>query len=200
MRAARLAAAAAALKRQSGDNAAPFSLAFLTDRRRIAAPEPILRALPKGAAVILRDYDAPRRAAMAARLGAICKARGLVFIVGGDPQLAIECGADGVHYRADMLKDARAPAGLFATAACHTADDLQRAREAGCAAVFLSPVFATLSHAGAPPLGARRFRALAARAGLPVLALGGVDAAKAASLAGPHVAGLGAIGAFSPAH
>jgi thiamine-phosphate pyrophosphorylase len=46
-------------------------------------------------------------------------------------------------------------------------------------AVVLSPVFATRSHPGATPLGPLRFRLLARRAGLPVIALGGMDARRA---------------------
>ena len=60
LRARKLAAAAAALKHQSGQTV-PFSLAFLTDHTRIAQPEVIARVLPRGAAVILRDYELPQR-------------------------------------------------------------------------------------------------------------------------------------------
>lgn len=203
-RSAKLAAAGRALKRASGATA-PFCLAFLTDRTRIPEPEPILGALPAGAAVIFRDYDAPRRAAIARRYLAICRARGVLFLVAGDRDLAAAIGADGVHWPGRLLAAAargNRSENLIVTAACHGAEDLARAHHLGAGLALLSPVFPTPSHAGAPALGRARFRALAAASPLPVLALGGVDAANARLLAGANVAGLAAIGAFAaaPAH
>ena len=49
-------------------------------------------------------------------------------------------------------------------------------------ALVLSPVFATRSHPGAPPLGPLRFRLLARQARVPVIALGGMTARRAAAL------------------
>lgn len=198
MKAAKLAAAAAALKR---DSRTPFALAFFTDAARIAAPEPILRALPAGAAVIFRDYDCKRREARARRYLSIARARGVFFLVGADAALARRVGADGVHLPAHLLARFARPLTGLLTAACHDACDLRLARAIGADAAFLSPVFPTESHPGAEHLSPARFRALAAEARLPVLALGGVDETNARLLAGPNVAGFGAIGAFlaSPA-
>lgn len=156
-----------------------------------------MRALAAGSAVVYRDYDDPRRSRAAARYREICRARGLVFLVAGDVALARAVGADGVHFPARLLPKDLPGHGLLATAACHDADELARAAALGADCAFLSPVFATKSHSDARALGARRFRALAAAARLPVLALGGVDAGNAARLAGRNVAGFGAIGAFA---
>lgn len=87
--------------------------------------------------------------------------------------------------------------GLIVTAACHDARELACAAAAGADAAFLSPVFATHSHPGAEHLGVGKFRARAAAAPIPVYALGGVDEAQAGRLAGPNVAGFGAISAFA---
>ena len=48
--------------------------------------------------------------------------------------------------------------------------------------MLLSPVFATRSHPGGGTLGPVRFRLLARQARLPVIALGGMNAAKARAL------------------
>lgn len=194
-RAGKLAAAARALNAASRARA-PFHLAFLTDRRR--GPDPVLvaRVLPAGAAIILRDYDDPGRAATAPVLQEIAEARGLILMIGGDAELAREVGADGVHLRADQLGAPPSCAGLILSAACHSAAELERAGAIGADIALLSPVFPTASHRGAEGLGADEFRRLAAASPIPVLALGGVDERNAALLAGPNVAGLAAIGAF----
>jgi len=196
MRAARLAVAARDLGAGSG-HAAPFSLIFMTDRRRISNPEPIMRALPPGSAVIYRDYDEPRRDAAARRYAAIARARGLFFLVAGDAALADACGADGVHLPRWRLAAAEAAPAPFASCACRTAEDLPAAARIGARAAILSPVFSTMSHPGAEALGPAAFRRLARAATLPVFALGGVTADNAHALAGPNVAGLAAIGAFA---
>jgi thiamine-phosphate pyrophosphorylase len=203
LRAAKLAAAAHALKEASGARA-PFSLAFMTDRRRIADPEPIMRVLPAGSAVIYRDRDDPRRDAIARRYRAICKGRGILFLVAGDARLAAEIGADGAHVSSAELRDGplfdrrtAARSLRIVTAACHDGDELSRAAAIGADVALLSPVFPTRSHPGAEHLGPARLRALAAASPLPVLALGGVDDRNAALLRGANVAGLAAIGAFS---
>ncbi len=198
MRAAKLAAAARALKCAGGEKAAaaPFSLAFMTDAAR--APHPILiaRALPKGSAVILRDYDAPARASLAAQLKSVCASKGLLLLIGADISLAEKLGADGVHMPSWFEGAAAIPETFIRTASCHNVAELSAAGEKGADLALLSPAFPTASHQGAPSLGAGSFRAMAARAKTPVLALGGVDETNARLLAGPNVAGLAAISAF----
>lgn len=170
----------------------------MTDRRRISRPEPVIRALPAGSAVIYRDYDDPRREANARRLLAIARARGVLFLLGGDARRAAAIGADGVHLPA-FAQGGAAPRRerLIVSAACHGAADLDRAAAIGADVALLSPVFPTESHPGTEHLGPALFKALAARAPIPVLALGGVDETNAALLKGGNVAGFAAIGAFA---
>ena len=199
-RVATLAAAARRLNSAGGPLAAraPFSLAFLTDAKRGPDAALVARALPAGAALILRDYGDPRRLARARALASICAARGVLFFVGADSALAIEVGGAGVHLRSDQLRTPPQTAReLFVTAACHDADELALAGAAGADAVFLSPAFPTASHPNANTLGADEFKRLARLGALPTLALGGVNEINSPSLAGPNIAGFGAIGAFN---
>jgi thiamine-phosphate pyrophosphorylase len=69
---------------------------------------------------------------------------------------------------------------------------------AGADAVFVSPVFATASHPGAPTLGPMRFGLLAKRLPLPVIALGGMDARRFRRLKPLGAHGWAAIDALSP--
>jgi thiamine-phosphate pyrophosphorylase len=194
-RAAKLARAAAALKRWS-ERRPPFSLAFMTDASRAPHPELVLRVLPPGAAVILRDYDAPNREALARKLLSICRTKRLLLLVGADVRLARSVGADGVHlpsWARNNIVD-----GMIVSAACHNEGELDRAVDCGADIALLSPVLPTASHPGAPALGPEKFRMLAARAPVPVLPLGGVDETQALKLTGPGVSGLAAISAFLP--
>ena len=61
-----------------------------------------------------------------------------------------------------------------------------------------SPAFPTLSHKERASLGVTRLRLMAARAVLPVYALGGVNAQTAQRLAGARLAGIAAIEGLLP--
>jgi thiamine-phosphate pyrophosphorylase len=191
----KLARAARALNSASGV-AAPFYLAFATDKARGPDASLVARALPAGAAVIFRDYDDPKRAERARVLKRICAERGVLFILAGDEPLAHETSADGLHLRSDQLRKSAARRPRILSASCHSAEEIERAAAIGADIAILGPAFATPSHPGAAALGPARFKALAAGAAIPVLAIGGVDETTARLLAGPNVVGFAAIGAF----
>ena len=60
---------------------------------------------------------------------------------------------------------------LMRVAAVHDADEIADANAADADAAMLSPVFPTLTHPGARPLGPERFHSLAALADMPVIGL-----------------------------
>lgn len=84
---------------------------------------------------------------------------------------------DGVHQTALQLREpSLLPGAGLRAASCHDADELAQAFARGLDFVTLSPVLATRSHPDSQPLGWARFAELAAAAGLPVYALGGMTA------------------------
>lgn len=73
-------------------------LFLLTDAGRIADPARAAAALPRGSAIILRDYDHPDRADLARLWQALARQHGHLFLVGNDSRLAHRIHADGVHW------------------------------------------------------------------------------------------------------
>lgn len=168
---------------------------LFTDAQRLADPLPAAACLPKGlCGVVLRHDGVPGREALGRALARICRERRLALVVAGDPRLAARLHA-GVHLRQGRRPRAGIRPGGLVTSSAHTARELARARRAGAAAVFLSPVFPTLSHPDAPALGPVRWAAMARRARLPALALGGVNGRRARALPRDICAGAGIIGA-----
>ncbi len=171
----------------------------MTDADRLPDPLPAVGRLPSGlAGVVFRHDGAADRAALGARLALLCRRRRLALVVAGDVRLAARLGA-GVHLRAGRWPGPLRRRGLV-TGSAHDGAELRRARLAGAACCFLSPVFATASHPGAPALGVARWTRLARavdRAGLAVLALGGIDGRSVRRLPGRVCAGAGAIGALA---
>ena len=157
---------------------------LVTDAARLPDPLAAAARLPRGAGILFRHYEWPttERLRLAQRLSALCRSRGLCFVVAGDARLALGCSADGLHLPQGLLGRAagiarRHPRWLL-TAAAHDAAAVAQAAKTGVDAVLISPVFPTASHPGATGLGPVRFAMLADRArrsGLAVYALGGMN-------------------------
>ena len=125
---------------------------------------------------------------------AIARTRGLIVVVAGEYAV----GADGVHLPEARLNEAlhwraRRPS-LLLTAAVHSLAALGMVRRLGLDAVFLAPVFPTASHLGRAGIGPVRANLMARAAGMPVYALGGIDARNAGRLSG--FCGIAAVGAL----
>lgn len=169
---------------------------LFTDQRRLPDPRESVAGLPRGrAGVVFRHDSDPNRVALGRDLARICRRRRLILVVAGDARLAAGLRA-GIH-----LRGGRHPGPIrshaFITSSAHSIPELLRARRAGASLVFLSPAFATASHAGAPGLGPLRWSAMAVRAKGGVAALGGVDGQSVKRLAKGRISAVGAIGALA---
>jgi thiamine-phosphate pyrophosphorylase len=168
---------------------------LVTDPERTPDPVRLAGRLPRGCGVIYRPFAAADAPLIARQLARLAARRGLVLLIGaGGPPAR---GA-GVHLPERLAGKARRfkQPGLLVTAAAHSLTAIRRARLAGADAVLVSVVFASASPSAGRPLGAVRFAALVRDAGLPVYALGGVNAKTAPQLLGSGAAGLAAVAAL----
>ena len=178
------------------------ALILMTDERRLPDPIEAARALPKGAAIILRHTDAGARAALAGNLSPIARARGLILLIANDAALAARLHCNGVHlsemhaHEAAHLK-ALHPSWLI-TVAAHSGHGVQRAQTYKADAVLLAAPFPTQSHIGRTALGPARFRLIARGSRVPVYALGGVNAQNVGAVTCAPLAGVAAIDALLP--
>ena len=155
--------------------------------------------LPKGAALIYRHFGADDKLAVAVALRQICFVRKVQFIIAQDEGLARGVGADGLHLPEKYLKAAkklrtRYPDWVL-SGAVHSGAAL--AHTDGLDAAILSPVFASDSPSAGTALGVDGFRTIAAKASLPVFALGGINTINAKQILGSGAAGIAGISAFA---
>lgn len=121
--------------------------------------------------------------ALGRELVELCHARGQLLLVNERVDVALACGADGVHLPVTAVGPAAArrllgPAARIGVS-CHSAAEVERARAGGADYATFGPVWATPSKAGyGAPVGLDRLRQ-ASRLGLPLVALGGVEPALA---------------------
>jgi thiamine-phosphate pyrophosphorylase len=170
---------------------------MMTDERQGDALFEALGRLPRGAGVVFRHYGlapGPRRE-LFLRVRAAARRRRLVLMLAGTPRLAAAWGADGSHGLAGGIKSLPH---LLRSAPVHDPAELVAAAKAGADFVFLSPAFATRSHAGARPLGPVRVGLVARASLIPVIALGGMDAVRAQGLGGYNIYGWAGIDAWQP--
>lgn len=163
----------------------------MTDERLGDGVADALCRLPRGSGVVLRHYAlAPAaRRALAVEMGLLCKRRGLLLVV-ADPPPGLRVQA--VHLPARARRRPRgAPA--MVTAAVHDMREAARAVRLGAGLLFVSPVFPTASHPGGTGMGPVRFGLLVQRLKRPVIALGGMTAARARQLRPLGAAGFAAI-------
>ena len=175
-------------------------LVFITDRWRQPHPEVIVSALPRGSAVLFRDYGLLNRKLLGKKLEALCRKKRLIFLVAGDGALAQNLSANGIHLSEVHIREvpfwrSKHPNWLI-TVAAHSEAALQKAARAGADAALVSPVFKTQSHPEAKALGATRLRRLAASCPIPVYALGGVNSRTQRLLKNIGLCGLAGISSF----
>ncbi len=162
-----------------------------SDAARLPDPCAVIARLPPGlCGVVLRD---PPSAGFAERVARACRARRVALVIAGNRRLAARLGV-GAHLRATDNDRVYAAGKGLCTASAHNLAELRRAKRAGVHLVFLSPLWPTQSHPGAPALGPRGWVALARRSRVPVAALGGIGADRGLPRA---ACGLAAISPFA---
>ena len=190
------------MPRRQTKSSLPHLWLFTDDR---VADEAILRAaaaLPRGSGIVFRHYarTEDNRQALFDRLRKLTRRRGCVLLLAGSARTAARWGAEGVHMpgrRGSGAHFAARPCGGLCSASVHSLRELRMAERAGADLVFLSPVFPTRSHPGAPNLGPLRFAAIARQTRLPVVALGGMTADRFFRLRPLGACGWGAIDALT---
>lgn len=177
----------------------------VTDAAVIAADDFPVRAAAiaaAGPAVALHARDRSAGGAalarVAQRLLALARPPEAAVVVNGRPDVAAAVGAHGVQLGADDLGPAEArrtfPLGWIGRSV-HSAAEAETAVGEGADYLLVGNIYETASHPGRPGAGLELVRRTVGL-GLPVIAIGGIDAARAAAVRDEGAYGVAAIAAL----
>jgi thiamine-phosphate pyrophosphorylase len=154
---------------------------LVTDLRNDMRLEHALRRLPRGSGLVFRHYhlEPPARRARFEALARIARAYGHMVILSGTPRQGLQWSATGAYGPPSRLANGAA---MMRLVTANSLRKIAQAHRARADAILLSPVHATRSHPGGKALGPVRFRLLARRALVPVIALGGMNRHRARAL------------------
>jgi len=124
--------------------------------------------------------------------------RGTRILLNDRADVALACGAHGVHLRdGSVLPEVFARPGFLVTVACHNPAAADRTR--GADFILLAPIFKPLSKSDTrPALGTAAIAEFARRSQVPVLALGGITSENARLCMEAGAAGIAGISYFGP--
>jgi glucosamine-6-phosphate deaminase len=181
------AAAAAQLRRRT---IAGLYVIIDPDACRGRAPIDLARAALEGSATVLQWRD--KRRAVDAQLDdarafvALCRAYGAISIINDYPELALASGADGVHLGQDdaAIEAVRPRVGeaMIIGVSTNNADEARRAEAAGANYVAIGAIFPTASKEVTRAASLDRIREVKSAVHVPVVAIGGINAANIAGV------------------
>ena len=149
--------------------------------------------------VQLREKHLDRDAflAEARQICALCRRYGVPFIVNDDLDIALACGADGIHVGQDDMPAAevrrRAGRRLIVGVSAHTPEEARLAEAAGADYLGAGAVFGSATKTDASLLTPAGLQAVCAAVHIPVVAIGGVNAGNILQLQGSGAAGAAVV-------
>jgi thiamine-phosphate pyrophosphorylase len=138
---------------------------------------------------------------LAQELADRCGERGVLFIVDDRVELAMACGAAGVHLgQGDPWPEARERLGPDLVLGVTVEDTEQASAAEAAGADYLGvTVFATRTKPEAAPGGLERVRRISGATRLPVVGIGGINASNARQVLDAGAAGIAVVSAVAAA-
>ncbi len=120
-----------------------------------------------------------------------------LVVVNSTPEIAIQSGAAGVHFRESAAMDRTAlPTNLLAGQSVHSLQSAKTVEAAGADYLVLGTIFPSQSHPGGATGGTELVRSVASEVSVPVIGIGGITAENAKEVIEADAAGVAVIGAI----
>lgn len=178
----------------------------VTDRAWVGTKslyEQVEEALKNGVTCVqLREKELDEEAFLqeAVEIGALCRRYQVPFIVNDNVEIAVKCGADGVHIgQEDMVAaDVRKRVGkdMIIGVSAHTVEEAKEAVKNGADYLGLGAVFNTSTKTDVENMSAGMLRDICNAVDVPTVAIGGISAENIEKLKGSGVDGVAVVSAI----
>lgn len=138
--------------------------------------------------------------AEAMEISVLCKKYNVPFIINDNVEIALKCGADGVHLGQEDMAAAkvreRVGENLIIGVSAHSVEEALEAVRNGADYLGTGAVFATSTKTNVSPLPKETLRDICAAVDIPVVAIGGIDKSNIRKLSGTGVDGVALVSAI----
>lgn len=136
----------------------------------------------------------------AVALANLCRQYHVPFIINDNVDIAIKCGADGIHVgQEDMIASAvreRVGEDMIIGVSAHTVEEALEAVKNGADYLGLGAVFSTSTKADVEPMSYETLRAICNAVQVPTVAIGGISKKNILQLSGSGVDGAAVVSAI----
>ena len=136
----------------------------------------------------------------ARELCALCRRYGVPFIVNDNVEIAIACGADGIHVGQEDLAAGevrrRVGENMILGVSVHTVEEARQAVRDGADYLGLGAVFPTSTKTDVEQMPNETLRAICDAVDVPIVAIGGINRGNILKLAGSGVDGVALVSAI----
>ena len=136
----------------------------------------------------------------AKELCALCRRYGVPFLVNDNVEIAIACGADGIHVGQEDLAAGevrrRVGKNMLLGVSVHTVEEACRAVRDGADYLGLGAVFPTNTKTDVEQMSNETLRAICDAVDVPIVAIGGINRGNILKLAGSGVDGVALVSAI----
>ncbi|MDY3868635.1 MAG: thiamine phosphate synthase [Pyramidobacter sp.] len=183
-----------------------MTLYAVTDRRWLgektlyAAVEECLKGGATFVQLREKELDRTRFLAEAAALKALVRKYGVPFVINDDVEIALACGADGVHVGQEDMESSAARAALgrdkILGVSVHSVEEALKAQACGADYLGAGAVFSTGTKENASCLSCETLKAICDAVSIPVVAIGGINGENIARLRGTGIGGVAVVSAL----
>lgn len=136
----------------------------------------------------------------AVELSALCKRYGVPFFVNDNVEIAVRCGADGIHVGQEDMEAARVRQrvgpDMMIGVSVHSVEEAREAVKNGADCLGVGAMFSTDTKTDVDVLPTETLRDICAAVDLPVVAIGGIGKTNLSRLSGTGVDGVALVSAI----
>lgn len=147
-----------------------------------------------------KDLSDEQFLAEALKIKPIAQKYGVPFIINDNVEVALKCGADGVHVgQSDIIgRDVRAEIGpdMILGISANTVETAKKAQQAGADYIGVGAVFGTSTKKDAKNITPEKLKEICGAVTIPAVAIGGVGEGNILELCGSGIAGAAVVSAI----